>query len=476
MQQRVKKVAALLLASAMSCGAFATTALAEGTAKVSEDGKVTVDKTAAPLVDDKTTVKLTADATTSMESSDVIFLLNKVTLCDPAQITAWANTALDSLIKNTDETGAPVNVAVAVFSAYGYECLPLTELNTDTVASIRSAFAKYTFGSNMVDGGIQSGIEFAESFLNKDDGTSPKNKHVVLINPECNYIWSVDEDAYSNPVAHDATDGMYKNVKGDVLYSVATGNVTDIIGEDFDLTDLSSMTMTLGDTVIGGIVDGDRVTFPTANNAEAYVVEYTADSEGVSEQFVWTINAPVCEEAPIALSYDLTLVNKETEAGTYTVPTNMSAVLSYVGSKGETGTVEYPVPTVEYTVEAVVVPTAEPTAEPTATPEPSTQPTATPDVTPVPSIEPTVTPNVTMAPTATPTATVVPVVTPTAVPSNAPAAADKADNTPSATAAPATSRIPQTSDATPVMLLVVLAALSAAGFAGVMVWRKHNAG
>lgn len=96
---------------------------------------------------------------------------------------------------------------------------------------------------------------------------------------------------------------------------------------------------------------------------------------------------------------------------------------------------------------------------------------------PTPAPTATAKPTVTQAPAtpapATPTpATPVPA---TPAPTAAVSAEKPADKAPTATVAPAPAQIPQTSDAAPITLLIVLAVLSAAGFAGVMVWRKHNA-
>ncbi len=157
----------------------------------------------------------------------------------------------------------------------------------------------------------------------------------------------------------------FSGIANQILYAIQSGTVTDVIGKDFDLEELSSMTLSVGGTVLSSKVSGNYVYFGTAdaNDVYPYTVQYIPGAAG-DERFEWHINVPVEKDAKLVLSYDLHLVNKATEPGKYgtydedgsegypTVWTNESAVLDYKQTDGSTGELVYPKPTVEYTVYA----------------------------------------------------------------------------------------------------------------------------
>ena len=145
------------------------------------------------------------------------------------------------------------------------------------------------------------------------------------------------------------TAGMFDQVKSRILYTIQNGMVTDVIGSSFDLDSLSSLRMSVGDTALTGTVDEAAGTVVFTNGGDRYTVTYTKDESG-QEVLAWAIDAPVVSGVPISLTYTLKLSEKETEPGTYTVPTNESAVLDYISTDGEKGREVFPVPTVSYTV------------------------------------------------------------------------------------------------------------------------------
>lgn len=77
-----------------------------------------------------------------------------------------------------------------------------------------------------------------------------------------------------------------------------------------------------------------------------------ADADGEKrEHFVWDINVPVSNFAPVQFSYDVHLTDPQTTKGTYTVATNVEAVLTPVDSNGTKGKPEkFPVPELTYEV------------------------------------------------------------------------------------------------------------------------------
>ncbi len=158
----------------------------------------------------------------------------------------------------------------------------------------------------------------------------------------------------------------FDTIKNQILYATERGTVTDIIGNDFDLTNIDSITLSAGGTEVAGSVDTANANiknFGTAdeNGVYPYSVEYVPGAAG-EEQLIWTINVPVENANRLVLSYGLKLVNKSTTAGTYGqydrdgsqgydgIHTNVSAVLDYETTTGDTGSKNFPRPTVSYTV------------------------------------------------------------------------------------------------------------------------------
>ena len=158
----------------------------------------------------------------------------------------------------------------------------------------------------------------------------------------------------------------FDTIKNQILYAIERGTVTDIVGNDFDLTSVDSITLSVGGTEVAGAVDTANANiknFGTAdeNGVYPYSVEYVPGAAG-EEQLIWTINVPVENANRLVLSYGLKLVNKSTTAGTYGqydrdgsqgydgIHTNVSAVLDYETTTGDTGSKNFPRPTVSYTV------------------------------------------------------------------------------------------------------------------------------
>lgn len=151
-------------------------------------------------------------------------------------------------------------------------------------------------------------------------------------------------------------DGMFDKVKSSILYAIQDGTVTGVIGNNFDLVGLDTFKLSIGGKTYPGTVseEAGTVTFDDGK----YVINYSNGSD--SEQFTWKINTLVVNGSDLKLSYDLKLVNKETAAGNYTVPTNESAVLKYTSTDSGSGDLEFPVPIVTYTVEEAPVSPATP--------------------------------------------------------------------------------------------------------------------
>lgn len=180
-----------------------------------------------------------------------------------------------------------------------------------------------------------------------------------------NYPWGPDFMTY----LADDKKVSFDDIQEDIYYLLAKGSqVVDIIGQDndynFDVVNLDNMTITVGSEELNK-VKIQPAEFPgrttygffkgeIADGKYDFVVTYypdgVADGE-TREHFVWSINVPVGNFAPVQFSYDVHLTDPQTTKGTYTVATNVEAVLTPVDSNGTKGKPEkFPVPELTYEV------------------------------------------------------------------------------------------------------------------------------
>lgn len=168
----------------------------------------------------------------------------------------------------------------------------------------------------------------------------------------------------------------FSEIRNDILYLVGAGStVTDYMGYvegdyNFDfVNDAAALSLKVGDDSYQAIkLEDNKYGFkPSGNNSDGnnsydYIVEYFP-KEKDEENFVWTINVPVSNFAPVQLTYAVKLTNPKTASGTYGtydkdgsknyegLYTNNSAVLIPKNSSGDTGADEtFNKPTVSYTV------------------------------------------------------------------------------------------------------------------------------
>lgn len=232
----------------------------------------------------------------------------------------------------------------------------------------------------------------------------------------------------------------FDQIQNDICYLLDAGStVEDVIGygkdnkgNDYNMdfvADASKLNLTVGETALTAEaveIEPDAFftehKFETArfgfgkneNDSYDYVVHYYANGkDGHSDEcFVWDINVPVSNFAPVQLTYSVKLTNPQTVEGTYgeydqfgtnhkdALYTNESATLFPVDSNGQAGVPElFEKPTVSYTVAAAPTPTP---VDPTPTPVDPTPVDPTPAPTPDVKPEPTPAPAPTAAPTAAP--------------------------------------------------------------------------
>lgn len=166
-------------------------------------------------------------------------------------------------------------------------------------------------------------------------------------------------------------------IKNDIYYLLAAGSqVVDIIGQgkdnqgkdyNFNVVNLENMTITVGDVKLKkekmnlvGLPEGSttygffegKIADGNYDFVVTYYPEGVADADDEKrEHFVWDINVPVSNFAPVQFSYDVHLTDPQTTKGTYTVATNVEAVLTPVDSNDKVGSTEtFPVPELTYEV------------------------------------------------------------------------------------------------------------------------------
>ena len=189
-------------------------------------------------------------------------------------------------------------------------------------------------------------------------------------------------------------EASFNEIKNDILYLIDTGSyVEDYMGYvdgnyNFNfINDASKLTITVGrgdaqEKLDAVKIDDNHygfgpVTVETDSSDKVttyrYNLEYIPGNMTDTEHFVWRINVPVENLAPVALTYSVKLTNPKTAAGTYGVTdlngdtfidgtqtkvdtgkalyTNQSATLLPVNSAGKPGQpLLFPKPSVSYTV------------------------------------------------------------------------------------------------------------------------------
>ena len=177
-----------------------------------------------------------------------------------------------------------------------------------------------------------------------------------------NYPWGPNFMTY----LADGKKVSFDDIQKDIYYLLDAGSqVVDIIGQgkdnqgkdyNFNVVNLENMTIT-----VGGVeqekteISDNKYGFGTIldNDKYPFVVTYYPNGTDAEtrEHFVWDINVPVSNFAPVQFSYDVQLTNPQKAKGEYKVETNVEAVLTPVDSNKEPGKPEkFPVPELTYEV------------------------------------------------------------------------------------------------------------------------------
>ena len=203
----------------------------------------------------------------------------------------------------------------------------------------------------------------------------------------------------------------FSDIQNDIFYLLDAGSsVVDVIGYgkddseskndyNFDfVNDIKTLSLTVGGKPLSVrelAPDGNGTSaygFYDPNNASGdndFVLRYYKNGQdGNSDEcFVWEINVPVSNFAPVQLTYTVKLTNPQTVEGVYgkydedgsegytSLYTNKEATLYPVDSNGDKGVPEnFPKPTVSYTVGGNDNPGTDPTPDPDPDPDRPSRP------------------------------------------------------------------------------------------------------
>ena len=248
-------------------------------------------------------------------------------------------------------------------------------------------------------------------YLTNDVYQSAKNAgyhcYAMEATSTANHPWAV---SFMNYLAN-GQEVSFEDIQNDIFYLLAEGSsVVDVIGYgkddseskndyNFDfVNDIKTLSLTVGGKPLSVrklAPDGNGTSaygFYDPNNARGdndFVLRYYKNGQdGNSDEcFVWEINVPVSNFAPVQLTYTVKLTNPQTVEGVYgqydedgsegytSLYTNKEATLYPVDSNGDKGVSEnFPKPTVSYTVGGNDHPGTDSTPDPDPDPDRPSRP------------------------------------------------------------------------------------------------------
>ena len=265
---------------------------------------------------------------------------------------SWA-VFFQQIYKNTTTSTAPDTVTSA----------QLTDMLNSANCNAKGVTA-YEKSLCLTRAALQNSISSGYKVITYSDDSSNSYYDKEFKNMPADFqTWLSSQTGISNTVK--STGGTMStfldSVGTKVINLLEKGTVTDQIASKFDLVtngDASPFTLTVGGTALTSAKTGtDTWSYGTAdaNGVYPYVVKY----DKTTKTFVWSINVPVTIVNKVQLTYKLQL-NDLTKTDTH-IPTNVKATLNYTDGEGNTGTEDFDIPYVSYTVSTpIVVPTTHP--------------------------------------------------------------------------------------------------------------------
>ncbi|WP_294463961.1 VWA domain-containing protein [uncultured Anaerofustis sp.] len=143
-------------------------------------------------------------------------------------------------------------------------------------------------------------------------------------------------------------EGMFDNVKSDILYTIEKGKITDLIGKDFDLIS-NSFKLYIGNKELKSTInDKQEICFgdKDKDGIYPYVIEYI----NKPEKFILSINTPVKKTEKLELKYQVKLINKSDKEGEHIAYTNEEAYIDYTSTDGKEKQEYFNKPHIKYIV------------------------------------------------------------------------------------------------------------------------------
>lgn len=242
----------------------------------------------------------------------------------------------------------------------------------------RDNWDHYTFVAYGEKDGYASTVDVAlyKAYELYQNIASKYHSYAVMAGVESDMDYFPFGPSFMNYLA-DGKTVSFKDIQKDIYYLLDKGStVEDYMGyvaDDYNfdfVNDKEKLSMKVGDVEHEAVPLGNNqygfVYFKESEKYD-YVLTYVPGNLTSNEHFVWEINVPVSNFAPVQLIYSVKLVNPKTAPGTYGtydadgskgyngLYTNNKAILTPVDSNGDEGLPEaFPKPTVSYTVDAPI--------------------------------------------------------------------------------------------------------------------------
>ena len=237
--------------------------------------------------------------------------------------------ALDFETYGNDPTSKVKNTTTGEITDSAFKYIGHTDYESHAMSVDRAVYEAYNSFTGMVDSGYHcyavlsgSGTPFGTAFMG-----------------------AMNEYAKNGSVD-------FTGIGNDIFYAVGAGStVEDKMGADFNFV-TGSLKLTVGGNELASKTEGNVTYFGDSADALSETnYRFKVLYDPTNDAFAWTINEDVSNFAPVQLSYQVKLVNRNTAAGTYKVFTNEYATLTPMNSAGQVGKeLEFDKPEVSYTV------------------------------------------------------------------------------------------------------------------------------
>ena len=240
------------------------------------------------------------------------------------------------------------------FSQENYDYIPGESLTTHYCANDAAVYMAVKEWKEIVDEGIHA---YAYADITGDANVKGTNAYNANTYPwASSFVSSLSTvGGISGKINNSNVDGIFDDIKDDILsytnYTIASGTVTDIIGEDFNFTGIDTLSLSVNGVRYAPTYNytNNTVQFYNpdgqAGESAEFTVSYAINSNG-EEVLTWDIDEEISGSVSLSYKLDVEPSSFPTGGASATLPTNESAVLEYKGTDGTTGTLPFPEPSI----------------------------------------------------------------------------------------------------------------------------------